>query len=423
MFHPLPLYIGLRYVRSRGRGFFVSFISWISMAGICVGVMALIAIISVMNGFERENRARLLSLSAHATLTGDSERMRDWASLAKQARVSPGVIGVAPFTDLQGMVGRGQGQELHPALIRGVEPELEPDVSEIDRHMRLGTLQDLQPGEQRIILGIGLAYSLNAKVGDEIMVLVPIKVAPGQGMLEGIDLQPKYQNFTVSGIFEAGVQENDNFLALIDLRDAGAFTGHDATPAGLRLKFADVFAAPLLAPQVASNLGGGLAVSDWTRDNASFFRAIRIEKTMMTLILMLVMAVAAFNTVSALVMVVNEKRNDIAILRTIGITPRAVVGVFVIQGVVIGWVGALLGCGLGLLLAFNAGPIVATLEGWTGRSLFDPTVYYITEVPSEVRALQVVVITAIALLLTVVATIYPALRGAATEPADALRYE
>jgi len=421
MFHPLPLYIGLRYVRSRGRGFFVSFISWISMAGICLGVGALIAIISVMNGFERENRARLLSLAAHATLTGDSERMRDWATLAKQARAYPGVVGVAPFTDLQGMVGRGR--ELRPALIRGVEPELEPDVSQVGSHMKLGTLNDLQPGEQRVILGIGLAYSLQAQVGDEINMLVPTKVGAGEGMVAGIDLQPRIRTFVVSGIFEAGVQENDNFLALIDLRDATAFSGSDAAPAGLRLKFEDVFAAPRLAREVARAIGGGVGVSDWTRDNASFFRAIRIEKTMMTLILMLVIAVAAFNTVSALVMVVNEKRNDIAILRTIGITPRAVVGIFVIQGVVIGWVGALIGCGLGLLLAFNAGPIVGTLERWTGRSLFDPTVFYITEIPSEVHAVQVVVITSVALLMTALATIYPARRGAATEPADALRYE
>ena len=409
MFHPLPLYIGLRYVRSRGRGFFVSFISWISMAGICLGVGALIAIISVMNGFERENRARLLSLAAHATLTGDSERMRDWATLAKQARAYPGVVGVAPFTDLQGMVGRGR--ELRPALIRGVEPELEPDVSQVGSHMKLGTLNDLQPGEQRVILGIGLAYSLQAQVGDEINMLVPTKVGAGEGMVAGIDLQPRIRTFVVSGIFEAGVQENDNFLALIDLRDATAFSGSDAAPAGLRLKFEDVFAAPRLAREVARAIGGGVGVSDWTRDNASFFRAIRIEKTMMTLILMLVIAVAAFNTVSALVMVVNEKRNDIAILRTIGITPRAVVGIFVIQGVVIGWVGALIGCGLGLLLAFNAGPIVGTLERWTGRSLFDPTVFYITEIPSEVHAVQVVVITSVALLMTALATIYPARRG------------
>lgn len=419
MFYPVPFYIGLRYVRSRSRGFFVSFISWISMLGICVGVAALIAIISVMNGLERENRTRLLSLAAHATLSADADRMRDWGTLAKQVSTAPGVVGVAPFTDLQGMIGRGQ---LRPALVRGVEPELEPDVSEIGRHMRIGKLEDLVPGQQRIILGIGLAYSIEAQVGDEISVLIPTKSSVGEGVVGGIDVQPRMQTFTVSGLFEAGVQENDNFLALVDLRDAEDFAGSSA-PSGLRLKYADIFTAPRLAAELGKELGKGFTVSDWSKENASYFRAVRIEKTMMTLILMLVIAVAAFNTVSALVMVVNEKRTDIAILRTLGITPRAVVAVFVIQGVVIGWAGALVGCGLGLLLAFNAGPIVATFEQLTGTMMFDPSVFYITEIPSEVHALQVVVITGTALLLTALATIYPARRGAATEPAEALRYE
>lgn len=421
MFHPLPLFIGMRYVRSRSRGFFVSFISWISMLGICVGVTALITIISVMNGLESELRTRLLSPASHATLSGTPERMRDWQSLAGKARTEPGVTGAAPFLDLQGMIGRGQ--ELRPALIRGIDPQLDSQVSDISKHMTAGSLDLLVPGEQRIVLGAGLAWTLEVQIGDEITALVPTKAAAGEGMLAGIDLTPRIQTFTVVGIFEVGLQEHDTLLALINLSDAAAFAGTGGSPAGLRLKFADVFAAPSRVREIAQALGGDLETSDWSIENASYFRAIGIEKRMMSIILMLVVAVAAFNTVSALVMVVNEKRTDIAILRTVGITPRSVVAIFITQGVVIGWFGALLGCGLGLLLAFNVETIVPVLERTLGIHIFDPTVYYITQVPSEVHWSQVIAITLTALALTVLATIYPAVRGAATEPAEALRYE
>jgi lipoprotein-releasing system permease protein len=421
MFQPLPLFIGLRYVRSRGRGFFVSFISWISMLGICVGVAALITIISVMNGLGSEVRTRLLSPASHATLAAAPDRMENWHAIADKIRQEPGVTGVAPYLNLQGMVGRGQ--ELRPALIRGIDPAVESQVSDIGDHMTAGSLDLLIPGEQRIVLGAGLAWAIEARVGDEITALVPTKSAAGEGMVAGIDLTPRIQTFKVVGIFEVGLQEHDTVLALVSLADASAFAGTGGSPAGLRLKFADVFAAPPRAREIAQDLGGGFDISDWTIENASYFRAVGIEKKMMSLILMLVVAVAAFNTVSALVMVVNEKRTDIAILRTLGISPRAVLTIFVTLGVVIGWFGALLGCLLGLLLAFNVETIVPVLEGVLGIHIFDPTVYYITEVPSEVHWPQVIAITATALILTVLATIYPALRGAATEPAEALRYE
>lgn len=421
MFHPLSLFIGVRYVRSRNRGFFVSFISWISMLGICVGVAALITILSVMNGFGKELRTRLLSLASHATIAAEPARMQDWEKLAVQVRASEGVVGVAPYIDMQGMLGRGQ--ELRPALIRGVLPASEPQVSDIGSHMTSGSLNDLAEGEQRIILGAGLAFALEARVGDEITLLVPTKSAPGRGVVAGIDLQPRIVTFTVSGIFEVNLQEHDNMLALVHLQDAAAVVGTNRAPSGLRLKFADIFAAPAQTPRIAASLGGGFTVSDWSIENASYFRAVRIEKTMMTLILMLVVAVAAFNIVAALVMVVNEKRTDIAILRTLGIRPRAVVGVFITQGVIIGWFGALLGFTLGLLLAFNVENIVPVLERLLGVRVFDPTVFVISEVPSEVQWPQVIGITVTALVLTVLATIYPAMRGAATEPADALRYE
>jgi lipoprotein-releasing system permease protein len=421
MFHPVPVYVGLRYVVSRHRGFFVSFISWISMLGICVGVAALITIISVMNGLERETRTRLLSLASHATLAGSPEQLRGWEALAERIRREPGVEGVAPYLDLQGMIGRGE--DLRAALIRGIEPQLEPQVSEIGAHMNVGRLDDLQQGERYIVLGAGLAYALDARIGDEITVLVPIAGKVGEGAIAGIDLQPRIQNFTVSGIFEVGAQEHDNLLAFVSLQDAAAIAGSDGAPGGLRLKFSDIFAAPVRVHEIAGALGDGLQASDWSIENASYFRAVGIEKTMMTLILMLIVAVAAFNIVAALVMVVNEKRTDIAILRTVGISPRAVVGVFMTQGVIIGWFGALLGLGLGLTLALNVGTIVPFLEQLTGMHVFDPTVFVITQVPSEVQWPQVAGITLTALVLTVLATIYPAVRGAATEPAEALRYE
>jgi lipoprotein-releasing system permease protein len=408
-------------VRSRNRGFFVSFISWISMLGICVGVAALITIISVMNGFERDIRARLLSLASHVKVAAPEPDMRDWRAMADRLRATPGVVGVAPYLELQGMLGGRE--ELHAALVRGIDPQIEPQVSEVAKHLASGSLADLTPGSQRIILGIGLAYALEVQVGDELTVLVPTMGPPGEGAIAGIDLRPRIQTFTVAGIFEAGLQEHDNVLALINLQDAAALAGTHGVPGGLRLKFADIFAAPAAAARIAAQLGQRFEISDWSRENASYFRAVRIEKTMMSLILMLIVAVAAFNIVAALVMVVNEKRNDIAILRTVGIAPRAVVGIFMTQGVVIGWFGALLGLALGLTLALNVDSIVPFLERAMGTPIFDPTVFYITEVPAEVHWPQVAAITVTALVLTVLATIYPALRGAATEPADALRYE
>jgi lipoprotein-releasing system permease protein len=421
MFHPVPLYVGLRYVVSRSRGFFVSFISWISMLGICVGVAALITVISVMNGLEGELRTRLLSLASHATLAAAPERLRDWQTLAQRIREEPDVRGVAPYLDLQGMIGRGE--EMRAALIRGIDPLFEPQVSEIGVHMNAGSLDDLQMGERHIVLGAGLAYALDARIGDEITVLVPVAGAPGEGAIAGIDLHPRIQSFTVSGVFEVGAQEHDNVLAFVNLQDAAAIAGSEGAPRGLRLKFADIFAAPPRSKEIAATLGGAFEVSDWSIENASYFRAIRIEKTMMSLILLLIVAVAAFNIVAALVMVVNEKRTDIAILRTVGIAPRAVVGIFMTQGVIIGWFGALLGLVLGLTLALNVDIIVPFLERLFGARVFDPTVFVISQVPSQVQWPQVTAITVTALVLTVLATIYPALRGAATEPAEALRYE
>ena len=415
MFHPLPIFVGLRYVRTRRQGFFVSFISWVSMLGVCVGVAALITIISVMNGFEGELRSRLVALTAHATLEVEHGAMLDWRARAEQIRALPGTAGVAPYADVQAMIGRSG--HLQPVLLHGLDPAVEGDVSAVEQHLVLGRLADLVAGERRIILGRIVAWQIGADVGDEITVMVPGRELISSGG------RPRLQTFTVAGVFEIGLQEHDGGLALVALEDAAALTGRGAAPAGLRMRFDDVMSAPTRAAQVAAAAGAGVVVRDWTQEHAAYFRAIGIERTMMSLILLLVVAVAAFNIVAALVMVVNEKRSDIAILRTLGLARGGVVGVFLTQGLMIGAIGTLLGVALGLVLALNVGEIVPVLERLLGFHVMDPSVYYITEIPSEVRAGQVATIGVTAFLLTVLATIYPALRGAATEPAEALRYE
>ena len=326
-----------------------------------------------------------------------------------------GTIGAAPFADTEAMIGRSGN--LLPVLLHGIDPAAEPRVSAIEQHLLEGRLADLEPAARRMIIGRALAWQLGAEVGDELTVMVP-----GRDMITSGG-RPMLQTFVVSGVFEVGLQDHDATLALVLIADAAALGGHEAVPSGVRLRFDDVMAAPARAARVAAAVGEGFEVRDWTQEHSAYFRAIRIEKTMMSLILMLVVAVAAFNIVAALVMVVNEKRSDIAILRTLGLARGGIVGAFFTQGIVIGAIGTLLGTVLGLLIAANVSTIVPALESVFGFHVMDPTVYYITEIPSEVRGSQVATIGVIAFLLTVLATIYPALRGAATEPAEALRYE
>jgi lipoprotein-releasing system permease protein len=418
MFYPLPLFVGLRYVRSRSRGFFVSFISWVSMLGVCVGVTALITIISVMNGLEGEVRGRLLSLASHATVSASPDQLQDWQGVAAKVSQTPNVVGVAPFIQAQAMIGKGT--QLIGAQVRGVLPEEEGKVSEIGRFMKAGLMTDLKPDSRNVVLGAGLAWQIQAHVGDEIFVLIPQTVGNANGSLE---IKPRMESFTVSGIFEVAVQEHDNTLAMIALQDAADLLSTNGAPTGLRIKFDDIFIAPSQAPVIAKSLGAEFKSSDWSIEHASYFRAVNIEKTMMSVILMLIVAVAAFNIVAALMMVVNEKRTDIAILRTLGIEPRGVMAIFFTQGVLIGWIGTLFGVTLGLTLALNVETIVPFIERAMGMHIFDPDVFYISTIPSEVRASQVMVIAAVALLLTVAATLYPSMRAARTEPAEALRYE
>jgi lipoprotein-releasing system permease protein len=414
MLRSLPLTVGLRYARARGNSFFVSFITWVSLAGVAVGVAALITILSVMNGFESELRTRLLSLAAHANLLAAPGEVRDWRADAVRLRRVPGVLGAAPYVDIDTMLSHSSA--MSGAILRGIDPLSESSVSAIGEALRAGRLSDLAAGSYRVVLGRSLAMELDTGVGDKITAMIPTRAGAGG------ELVPRIREFTVSGIFEVGLQDHDSVLALTHIADAEEFRG-TAGPSGLRLKFADVMAAPSLAKQAAASLPGRVTARDWTVENAAYFRAIRIEKSMMSLILLLIVAVATFNIVATLVMVVNDKRTDIAILRTLGATPGDVRGIFLTQGLLIGWLGTAIGVSLGLLISFNVSAIVAFLEHVFGFHIMDPEVYYISGIPSEVHGLDVLLIAVAALLLTLLATLYPAARAAHTQPAEALRYE
>jgi lipoprotein-releasing system permease protein len=418
MFHPLPLYIGLRYVRARSHKFFVSFITWASLLGVGVGVAALIVILSVMNGFENELRDRLLSLSAHARVTADPHAppptAADWSQAERVIRNFPGVAGVAPYIEIQALALRTP--DMVPVVLRGVDPRSEPQVTEITQSIKQGQLSDLVPGSNAVLVGAVIADRLGLARGDNLTLLIPTVTAEGAP-------SPKLRQLKVAGVFEAGLVELDNVLVFAAIDDVRALAPGQENGVGLRIRFNNVLAAPQLAPRLRAALPKGFEVTDWTQDNASYFRATRIERTMMSLILFLIVAVAAFNIVAMLVMVVTDKRTDIAILRTFGAAPRKIMGVFITQGLVIGWLGVAVGLCLGLAIALNVGTIEPFLERTFGFQIFDSDVYYITTIPSDVRWENVVVIAVAAFLLTGVATLYPAIRASRTAPAEALRYE
>src|ERR1700761_3045378 len=415
MFQPLPVFVGLRYSLAREHSFFVSFITWASLLGVAVGVAALITVLSVMNGFESELRGRLLSLSAHATLSSGGGAIQDWQARMTQLQGSPGLLGAAPFLDTDAMLSKQSS--MSGAIVRGIEPEWEPKVSSLGEAMREGKLADLTPGSNRIILGRMLAYQLQVGLGDTVVVMIP-----GNSDANGGTFTPRLQEFEVAGTFEVGLQEHDSVLALVNLSDAEALRGLSG-PTGIRLRFDDVLKAPGLARLAAERIPPPLQVRDWTQENEAYFRAIRIEKTTTSLILLLIVAVAVFNIVATLVMVVNDKRTDIAILRTLGLSPRGVLAVFMTQGLLIGWVGTLLGVALGLGVALNVDVIQPFLEQTLGFHIMDPDVYYLSGIPSELHPPDVVKIAIAALLLTFAATLYPARQAARTQPAEALRYE
>ena len=420
MFQPLSLFVGLRYVRARQHKFFVSFITWVSLLGVALGVAALIVVLSVMNGFGDELRTRLLSLSAHARVIPVAGG--DLNALASRLRAIPEVTGVAPYVELDALAVHLP--DMVPLVLRGIDPAQETSVSSIARLMKQGTLAALQPTADTLILGSELAQQLGVVVGNRISLLIPL-VEPGAVPT------PRMREFQIAGIFEAGLTDHDSTLALTHLAVARGLQSAAAQSAaqgaiqgaGLRLQFDDPLDAPTIMPAVRAAAGDQALVRDWTQDHASYFRALAIEKAMMALILLLIVGVAAFNIVAMLVMVVNDKRTDIAILRTLGAAPRQIMKVFITQGLVIGWLGVFAGVTLGVVVALHVADIAPALEQLFGFQFLNADTYEITAIPSELRFSDVAWIGLLALLLTLAATIYPALRAAATSPAEALRYE
>jgi lipoprotein-releasing system permease protein len=415
MIRPLELFVGLRYTRAKRRNHFISFISLTSMFGITIGVWALISVLSVMNGFQKELRTRILGVAAHATVSGPSGWLGDWKTATIRIARNPEVEGQAPYISGQGMLARGRA--VSGAVIRGILPEDEDMVSDIARKMVDGKLSDLKPGSFGIVLGSDLAWKLNAQVGSKVTLISP------EGQVTPAGLMPRLKRFTVVGLFRVGMYEYDSGFAMINMEDAAKLfrTGHRVS--GVRLRLKDIYDAPRVHRQLAKSLGPAYAVTDWTQQHANFFRALKTEKTVMFVILSLIVAVAAFNIVSTLVMVVTDKQADIAILRTLGMSPRSIMGVFMVQGTVIGIVGTLIGGCIGVITALNIETLVPWIEHLFHVKFLSPDVYYISELPSDMRWSDVITVTCASFVMGLLATLYPAWRASRTQPADALRYE
>jgi len=415
MFRPKELYIGLRYTRAKRRNGFVSFIALLSMLGIALGVAALIVVLSVMNGFGKELRERTLGMTAHATVTGQDGRLDDWLSM--QARVSKhsNVLASAPFTQNEAMLSNRS--RVSGAIIRGVFPKLEPSVSEIEDKMVSGKLSDLKPGQFGIILGRELANAMGVFEGEKITLVTP------QANVTPVGVMPRLKRFTVIGVFEAGMHQFDRSMAIIHIQDAQKLFSMGESVEGLRLKLDDMFSAYKVTRELDALVGEDYWVRDWTKMHSNLFKALQTEKVVMFIILLLIVAVAAFNIISTLVMTVNEKQADIAILRTIGMTPNSLMWVFIVQGTVIGLVGTIIGVGIGVPIASNVGEIVSFFETLFQTKFLPADVYYITDIKSDLHLSDVLTYSASAFGLSVLATIYPAWRAARIQPADALRYE
>ena len=412
---PYELLVGLRYTRAKRRNHFISFISMASMVGIAIGVMALIVVLSVMNGFQKELRARILGVASHVQISGFDGRLANWKEAAKQAMTNPEVVGAAPYVSAQGLLANQQS--VQGALIRGIIPDLEDKVADIGSHMRRGKLSDLRAGEFGIVLGSELAHSVGARMGEKVVLIAP------QGQVTPAGILPRIKQFTLVGIFEVGMYEYDAGLALIHLQDAQKLYRLDNGVSGVRLKLKDLFDAPEVARDLTRTMTGDLYITDWTRSHANFFRAVQIEKNVMFIILTLIVAVAAFNLVSTLVMAVTDKQPDIAILRTLGASPASIMKIFVVQGSLIGFIGTLIGVVGGILLALNVGTVVPAIERLFHVQFLAKDVYYISELPSDLLWSDVITIAIMSLLLSLLATLYPSWRASRVNPAEALRYE
>ncbi|MBI1398314.1 MAG: lipoprotein-releasing ABC transporter permease subunit [Betaproteobacteria bacterium] len=412
---PFEYFIGLRYTRAKRRNHFISFISMTSMAGIALGVAALIVVLSVMNGFQQELRSRILGVAAHIQLVGFDGGLADWQKVSEIARRHPQVIGAAPYINAQALLSFDQ--TVQGALVRGVLPDLEYTVADIGRKMKAGRFSDLRPGAFGIVLGSELARNLGARLGDKVTVIAP------QGMVTAAGVLPRLKQFRVVGIFEVGMYEYDSGLAIMDLADAQKLYRMGDRVTGVRLKLKDMFDAPRVVRELAPTMPDNVYLTDWTRSHGNFFRAVQIEKRVMFIILTLIVAVAAFNIVSTLVMAVTDKQADIAILRTLGASPGSIMKLFIVQGTLIGVIGTLIGVIGGVTLALNIDVVVPFIEHTFGVQFLAKDVYYISELPSELKMSDVVTIALVSLGLSLVATIYPSYRASRVNPAAALRYE
>ena len=412
---PYELFIALRYTRTKRRNHFISFISLISMLGMALGVCALIVVLSVMNGFQKEIRTRILGIAPHLQVNAESNDLVDWQPTLQVIKSHPQVVAAAPFINGQGMISFDQN--VQGVMVRGILPQDEKRVIDISNKMKFGSLNDLQANGFGIALGSDLARSLGAHVGDKVLLISP------QGQVTPAGMMPRLKQFHVAAIFEIGMAPYDNALALIHLSDAQRLYRMDGTVSGISARLHDLDLAPQVSAEIGRSLPRNTYVSDWTRQHANYFRAVQIEKKMMFIILSLIVAVAAFNIVSTMVMAVTDKRADIAILRTLGATPASIMRIFIVQGVIIGLVGSVLGVVGGILLTLNIDTVVPFIEKLVGMHFLSKEVYFITELPSDLQCNDVLIVAGFSFLISLLATIYPSWRASKVQPAEALRYE